>query len=90
MIVIDRQSLRGQTLWRKQMPDYTAAVYEYLGSLGGPGDEVRTAIRPWLEKKYSLTYREAAHARAVAMQELRAPGRVERLNTRGAYVRILK
>lgn len=69
--------------------DYTAAVYEYLRSLGDPGDEVMTSIRPWLEQTYSLGYPDAARIRRVAMNELTAQGKVERLNTRGRYVRIL-
>lgn len=30
--------------------DYTAIVFGCLRSLGEPGDEVMTAIRPWLER----------------------------------------
>ncbi len=69
--------------------DYTAIVYDYLRTLGNPGDEVMTAIRPWLEREYGLSYTEAAQARAIAMKELKAQGKVERLNTRSRYVRIL-
>lgn len=69
--------------------DYTTIVYDYLRSLGEPGDEVMTSIRPWLESEYGLTYAEAARARAVAMKTLKAEGRAERLNTRSRYVRIL-
>lgn len=69
--------------------DYTSVVYEYLRTLGGPGDEVMTSIRPWLEKTYSLGYPDAARIRRIAMSELTAQGKVERLNTRGRYVRIL-
>jgi len=69
--------------------DYTSAVYEYLRTLGDPGDEVMTAIRPWLEKTYDLGYPDAARIRRIAMNELSAQGKVERLNTRGRYVRIL-
>lgn len=69
--------------------DYTEIVYGYLRALGDPGDEVMTAIRPWLEREYGLTYAEAARARAIAMKQLKADGRAERLNTRSRYVRIL-
>lgn len=69
--------------------DYTEIVYAYLRSLGEPGDEVMTAIRPWLEGEYGLSYAEARRARSLAMKELRAQGRAERLNTRSRYVRIL-
>lgn len=69
--------------------DYTAIVYEYLRSLGEPGDEVMTEIRPWLEREYGLTYAEAAKARSEAMKQLKAQGKVERLNVRSRYVRIL-
>lgn len=69
--------------------DYTEIVYGYLRSLGEPGDEVMTAIRPWLERTYGLSYAEAAKARSVAMKQLKADGRAERLNTRSRYVRIL-
>ena len=69
--------------------DYTAAVYGYLRSLGNPGDEVMTSIRPWLEKTYGLGYPDAARIRGVAMAELTAQGKIKRLNTRGRYVRIL-
>jgi hypothetical protein len=48
-----------------------------------------TSIRPWLEQTYSLGYPDAARIRRVAMNELTAQGKVERLNTRGRYVRIL-
>jgi hypothetical protein len=37
------------------MERWSSIVYDYLRSLGEPGDEVRTAIRPWLEKTYGLT-----------------------------------
>ncbi|QSR30777.1 hypothetical protein CFI00_09785 [Nocardioides sp. S5] len=69
--------------------DYTAAVYDYLRSLGAPGDEVMTSIRPWLERTYDLGYSDAARVRRSAMTELTAQGKIERLNTRGRYVRIL-
>ena len=69
--------------------DYTAAVYDYLRTLGDPGDEVMTSIRPWLEKTYGLDYPDAARIRRIAMTELTSAGRIERLNTRGRYVRIL-
>jgi hypothetical protein len=69
--------------------DYTAAVYDYLRSLGDPGDEVVTSIRPWLERTYGLGYPDAARIRRIAMIELTAQGKIERLNTRGRYVRIL-
>ncbi len=69
--------------------DYTSIVYDYLRSLGEPGDEVMTAIRPWLEREYGLSYAEAARARSVAMKELKQQGKAERLNTRSRYVRIL-
>lgn len=69
--------------------DYTAAVYDYLRSLGDPGDEVMTSIRPWLEKTYGLGYPDAARIRRIAMTEVAARGKIERLNTRGGHVRIL-
>ena len=50
--------------------DYTAADYDYLRSLGDPGDEVVTSIRPWLEKTYGLGYPDAARIRRIAMVEL--------------------
>lgn len=70
-------------------PDYTAIVYDYLRSLGDPGDEVITSIRPWLEQTYGLGYPHAARVRRIAMKELTAQGKVERLNTRSRYVRII-
>jgi hypothetical protein len=69
--------------------DYTAAVYDYLRTLGNPGDEVRTEIRPWLSRTYGLDYRDAARVRRHAMRELKRRRLAERINTRGAYVRIL-
>jgi hypothetical protein len=48
-----------------------------------------TSIRPWLEKTYGLGYPDAARIRRIAMNELTAQRKVERLNTRGRYVRIL-
>ncbi len=48
-----------------------------------------TSIRPWLEKTYGLGFSDAARVRRIAMNELTAQGKVERLNTRGRYVRIL-
>lgn len=71
------------------MSDYTRAVYDYLRTLGDVGDEVRTEIHPYLMKKFDLTPEEAQKARAQAMRDLKARGMVERLNTRGCYVRIL-
>jgi hypothetical protein len=71
------------------MTDYTRAVYDYLRNLGEVGDEVPTAIHPYLMKKFDLTPEEAHRARAQAMRDLKARGMVERLNTRGPYVRIL-
>ncbi len=71
------------------MPDYTRAVYDYLRTLGNVGDEVPTAIHPHLMEKFDLMPEEAQRARAVAMRDLTARGMVERLNTRGPYVKIL-
>jgi hypothetical protein len=71
------------------MTDYANEVYDYIRTLGEPGDEVRTAIRPWPETTYGLSYAEAAKARSRAMKDLTKRGLVERLNVRGAYVRIL-
>jgi hypothetical protein len=72
------------------MRDWTEIVYDYLRTLGNPGDEVQTAIRPWLEKEYGLTNSQAQAARRIAMNELQRQGRAERLNIRSRYVRILK
>lgn len=69
--------------------NYTAAVYDYLRTLGDPGDEVMTAIRPWLQREFGLSYAEAARARSTAMKELKAQGKAVRLNVRSRYVRIL-
>ncbi|RHW22779.1 hypothetical protein D0Z08_31205 [Nocardioides immobilis] len=71
------------------MTDYTRAVYNYLRTLGDVGDEVRTAIHPYLMTKFDLTSEEAHSARAQAMRDLKSRGMVERLNTRGPYVKIL-
>ena len=71
------------------MTDYTRAVYDYLRTLGDVGDEVPTAIHPHLMKKFDLTPEEAQSIRARAMRDLAARGMVERLNTRGPYVKIL-
>lgn len=70
------------------MTDYTEAVYGYLRTLGGPGEEVQTAIRPWLEETYGLTNAEALAVRRRAMVNLARDGRAERLNVRSRYVRI--
>lgn len=45
------------------MTDYTQAVYDYLLTLGEPGDEVRTRIWPYLQEKFDLTPEEATRAR---------------------------
>lgn len=71
------------------MTDYTRAVYDYLRTLGDVGDEVFTAIHPYLMKKFDLTPEEARTARAQAMRELNARGMVERRNTRSRYLKIL-
>ncbi|GAB2646811.1 hypothetical protein [Kribbella swartbergensis] len=69
--------------------DYTSQIYEYLRTLGEPGDEVLSRIKPWLKSTYGLSEREAVHARKVAMEALTSQGLIERLNVRGPYVRIL-
>jgi hypothetical protein len=69
--------------------NYTAIVYNYLRSLADPGDDMMTAIRLWLEREHGLSYAEAASARSIAMKELKAQDKVELLNTRSPYVRIL-
>lgn len=71
------------------MTDYTAAVYDYLRTLGDVGDEVPTAIHPHLVNKFNLTPEEAHRIRAQAMRDLTARGVVDRLNVRGPYIRIL-
>jgi hypothetical protein len=71
------------------MRDYTRAVFDYIHTLGDVGDEVRTAIHPYLMKEYGLTSSQAQQARATAMKELTARGVVERIHVRGPYVRIL-
>lgn len=71
------------------MSDHTRAVYDYLRTLGDVGDEVPTAIHPHLMKRFDLAPEEAQRVRAQAMRDLQARGLVERLNTRGRYVKIL-
>ncbi len=71
------------------MDQWTSEVYRYLRTLGDPGDEVRTKVRPWLQGEHGLTYREAARIRATTMKSLRKLGLAERINVRGPYVRIL-
>jgi hypothetical protein len=69
--------------------DLTRAVYDYIHTLGNVGDEVRTAILPYLMRNFDLTDAVAARARRTAMRELTERGSIKRLNTRGPYVRIL-
>lgn len=69
--------------------DYTSQVYDYLRTLGEPGDEVLSRIKPWLKSTYGLSEQEAVLARKAAMEALTARGLIQRLNTRGPYVRIL-
>lgn len=71
------------------MTDYAQVVYDYIHTLGDVGDEVRTQIWPYLSKKFDLTPAEATRARRHAMRQLTNRGLIERLNTRGPYVRIL-
>jgi hypothetical protein len=71
------------------MDDYPRAVYEYLRTLGDIGDVVPTAIHPYLMKTFDLAPLEARKARAKAMADLQSRHVVERLNTRGCYVKIL-
>ena len=71
------------------MDQWTSEVYGYLRTLGDPGDEVRTEVRPWLQREHGLTYREAVRIRATAMKSLKRLGLAERINVRGRYVRIL-
>ncbi|MGH3434210.1 MAG: hypothetical protein ACRDQB_15375 [Thermocrispum sp.] len=54
--------------------NYTAIVDHYLRTLGNPRDEVMTAIRPWLERDYGLSYAEAARVRSIALNELKDTG----------------
>ncbi len=72
-----------------QMHEYTKAVYDYIHTLGEVGDEVPTAIWPYLASRYDLTPTETRRARRSAMDELSRLGLVERINVRGRYVRIL-
>ncbi|NIK54649.1 hypothetical protein [Kribbella shirazensis] len=69
--------------------DFTNQVYDYLRTLGEPGDEVISRIKPWLKATYGLDEREAVHARKIAMGRLFARGLIHRVNARGPYVRIL-
>jgi len=69
--------------------DYTQRVYDYLRTLGDPGDEVLSRIKPWLKSSYGMTEREAVQVRKLAMEALTTRGLVERVNIRGPYVRIL-
>lgn len=74
---------------RMRQADLTQAVYDYVHTLGNVGEEVKTAIHPFLRREFGLTYAEAQSARRSAMAELTKRGCLQRLNTRGAYVRIL-
>ncbi len=69
--------------------DYTQQIYDYLRTLGGPGDEVISRIKPWLKATYGLTEREAVRVRKIATESLTARGLIQRVNVRGPYVRIL-
>lgn len=69
--------------------DYTNQVYDYLRTLGEPGDEVISHIKPWLKATYGLSEREAVRARKTAMETLSARGLIQRINVRGPYVRIV-
>lgn len=69
--------------------DYTQQVYDYLRTLGDPGDEVLSRIKPWLKATYGLSEDEAVRVRKVAMDVLTARGVIQRINVRGPYVRIL-
>ena len=69
--------------------DYTRQIYDHLRTLGEPGDEVLSRIKPWLKATYGLSEREAVQIRKVAMADLTSRGLIERLNVRGPYVRIL-
>jgi len=62
---------------------WTSTVYDYLRTLGDPGDEVRTEVRPWLQREHGLTHREAAPIRARSMKSLKELGLVQRINVRG-------
>jgi hypothetical protein len=69
--------------------DYTSRVYDYLRTLGEPGDEVISRIKPWLKATYGMTEAEAVQARKTAMNTLTSRGLIQRVNVRGPYVRIL-
>jgi hypothetical protein len=69
--------------------DYTSQVYDYLRTLGEPGDEVLSRIKPWLKATYGLSEQDAVLARKVAMETLTDRGLIQRINIRGPYVRIL-
>ena len=56
--------------------NYTTIIYGYLRTLGGPGDEVMTSIRPWLEREYGLSYAEAARARSIAVKGVESAEKV--------------
>jgi len=68
--------------------DIVAAVLGYIRTLGEPGEEVRTAIKPWLMQTFGMDDAEAQRWRRRAMREL--AGKIERINVRGPYVRILR
>jgi hypothetical protein len=67
----------------------TEAVYRRIRDFGDVGDVVPTDISPWLQRHFGMPPHKAKQVRDRAMRELKADGRIYRINVRGTYVRIL-
>jgi hypothetical protein len=71
--------------------DYAAVIYdEHIRSRGGPGDLVPTSVHHFLMARFDMDGPTARKVRDRSVRELKARGLIERVNTRGPYVRILQ
>ena len=59
------------------------AVYQYIRTLGNPGDVVKTSIWRFLVTEFGMTGPAAKRARGIATKQLTADGFVRRQNVRG-------
>lgn len=70
--------------------EYTMAVYEYLRTLGEPGETVFTDVAKFLQDEFDIPDEKLISTRTKVSHELRDLGLAERPKTRTRYMTILK